>query len=280
MSVLITGATGKVGRRMVAALAAAGVTVRAGSRHPDTTASPHVTPVLFDWYDHSTWAAALGDADGLVVKGLDLDDYAHETVARLIDAAPHVRRVVMLSTPGVEWLPDEHSRRALELTVRNSGREWAILRASWFMQNFDEDDRVFADALRTRGELHAPAGRARVSFVDTRDVADALVTVLTTDRGIGHAHALTGPDSLTFGEVADAIGRATGRPVRHVDGPLADHREHLRGPDRSAAYVNHINHLFVVAGNGVQAAVSDDYQRLTGNAPRDFDTYVKEVWTP
>lgn len=279
MNVLVTGATGKVGRRMVARLAATGVEVRAGSRHPGAATSPHVTPVVFDWYDRSTWAPALGEADGLVVKGLDLDDYAHETVVQLIASAPRARRVVLLSAPGVERLPDAQPRRALELAVRDHGRDWVILRANWFMQNFDEDERVFAEALRTRGELHAPTGQAKVSFVDTRDVAEATAASLTEDRAGGHAFTLTGPDSLTFGQVADAIGRATGRTVRHVDATLPEHREHMRRPDRPAGYVNHINHLFEVVRTGVQAAVSDDYQRLTGNPPRTFENYVKDAWT-
>ena len=279
MNVLVTGATGKAGRQMVRQLAAAGIAVLAGSRHPATTTSPHVTSVLFDWYDKATWTAALAEADSLIVKGLDLDDYAHETVAQLLAAAPRVRRVVLVSNPGIEHLPDEQPRRALELTVQNCGKDATILRANWFMQNFDEDERVFAKALRTRAELHAPTGPAKVSFVDTRDVADATVAVLAGDPHRGRAYTLTGREALTFGQVAQAIGRATGRTIRHVDGTLAEHREHMRGPDRPADYVNHINHLFMLARTGVQAPVSDDYQRLTGNPPRTFDDYIKETWT-
>ncbi|MCW2653324.1 MAG: hypothetical protein JWR32_4300 [Mycobacterium sp.] len=279
MNVLVTGATGKAGRQMVEQLAAAGMAVRAGSRHLGP-ASPGVTPVIFDWYDKTTWALALGEADGLVVKGLDLDHYAHETVAQLIASAPLVRHVVFLSATGVEHLPDDHPRRALELVVENSGRQWTILRANWFMQNFDEDERVFAEALRSRGELHAPTGQAKVSFVDTRDLAAATAAALTRRQPGGHAYTITGPDSVTFGEVAEAIGRTTGRTIRHVDETFAEHREHMRGPGIPADYANHINELFKVARTGVQAPVSGDYQMLTGNPPRTLHAYMKEAWTP
>jgi uncharacterized protein YbjT (DUF2867 family) len=279
MNVLVTGATGKAGRQMVEQLAAAGAAVRAGSRHPGP-ASPGVTPVIFDWYDKTTWAPALGKADCLVVKGLDLDHYAHETVAQLIASAPLVRHVVFLSATGVEHLPDDHPRRALELAVENSGRHWTILRANWFMQNFDEDARVFAEALRSRGELHAPTGQAKVSFVDTRDLAAATAAALTQRRPGGHAYTITGPDSVTFGDVAEAIGRTTGRTIRHVDQTFAEHREHMRGPGTPADYANHINELFMVTRTGVQAPVSRDYQLLTGNPPRTLHAYMKEAWTP
>jgi uncharacterized protein YbjT (DUF2867 family) len=277
MEVLVTGGTGKAGRQMVDALTAAGLGVRVASRHPGTP-TELCTPVYFDWYDKSTWQTALGDAEGLVVKGLDLDQYAAETVRLLLAAAPRVRHVVFLSNMGVEQAPDDHPRRAIELAVQDSGKAWTILRANWFMQNFDEDDAVFAEALRTRGELHAPAGDAKVSFVDTRDLAAATAAVFTTPGHAGRAYAISGPEAISFGEAAAAIGAASGTRIRHVDGTLAEHREYLRGPGRPAAYVNHINHLYVFTRAGVCSAVSGDVERLTGHPARTFRAYAEETW--
>jgi uncharacterized protein YbjT (DUF2867 family) len=278
-TVLVTGATGKAGRQMVRYLAAAGAAVRAGSRHP-AAASPGVTPVVFDWYDKATWTSALGDADWLIVKGLEVDHYGYETVAALIASASAARGVLMLSNPRIERLPDDHPRRAFELTVLNSGRQPIILRANWFMQNFDEHDRAFAAALRTKGELHAPAGQGRVSFVDTRDIAAAAVAAMSRAGDEAQEYTLTGPEALTFGQVAEAIGRASGRDIRHVDATPAEHREHMRGPDRTAPYADHINGLFTHVRSGSAAPVSDDCRRLTGHQPRTFDAYLDEVWTP
>ncbi|MBF5000401.1 NAD(P)H-binding protein [Nocardia sp. BSTN01] len=278
MEILVTGGTGKAGRRMVEALAGAGLDVRVGSRHPGAP-SEHLTPVDFDWYDQSTWASALGHAEGLVVKGLDLDQYAAESVRMLLESAPHVRHVVFLSNMGVEYTPDDHPRRAIELVVQNSGKEWTILRANWFMQNFDEDDAVFAEAIRTRGEVHAPAGDAKVSFVDTRDLAAATAAVFATAGHDGRAYAISGPEAISFAEVAAAIGATCGASVRHIDGTPEEHREYMRGPDRPAAYVNHINHLFIPTKAGACAAVSGDVELLTGRPPRTFGSYVEETWS-
>jgi uncharacterized protein YbjT (DUF2867 family) len=277
MEILVTGASGKAGRQMVSELAAAGFHVRAASRHPSQSAD-RVAGVYFDWYDKSTWADALGTADGLVVKGLDLDQYASETVDLLIRSASRVRHVVFVSNMGVEFTPDDHPRRAVELAIQNSGKAWTILRANWYMQNFDEDDAVFAHAIRTRGELHAPAGAAKVSFLDTRDLAAVTAAVFATDGHDGRAYALTGPEGLSFGEVATAIGRATGTPIRHVDGTLAEHREYMRAPDRPAPYVNHINHLYIPTKAGACARVSGDVEQLTGRPARTFHAYVEETW--
>jgi uncharacterized protein YbjT (DUF2867 family) len=277
MEILVTGATGKAGRQVVSELAEAGFDVRAASRHPGRSTG-RVTGVHFDWYDRSTWADALGTAEGLMVKGLDLDQYASETVDLLIRSAPHVRHIVLLSNMGVEFTPDDHPRRAVELAVQNFGKAWTILRANWYMQNFDEDDAVFADAIRTRGEVHAPAGEAEVSFLDTRDLAAATAAVFATPGHDGRAYALTGPESLSFGDVATVIGGATGAPVRHIDDTPAEHREYLRAPGRPAPYVNHINHLYVPTKAGACARVSGDVERLTGRPARTFRSYVEEMW--
>jgi uncharacterized protein YbjT (DUF2867 family) len=263
---------------MVEALAAAGLHVRVGSRHPGTSTESQ-TPVNFDWYDKSTWSEALGDAEGLVLKGLDLDQYAAESVQSLLESAPKVKHVVFLSNMGVEYAPDDHPRRAIELVVQDSRKAWTILRANWFMQNFDEDDAVFAAAIRTRGELHAPAGSAKVSFVDTRDLAAATATVFTTPGHDGKAYAISGPEAISFADVAAAIGAATSTSVRHIDGTPAEHREYMRGPDRPAAYANHINHLFIPAKAGACATISDDVEKLTGRPARTFDAYVAETWS-
>lgn len=277
MEILVTGATGKAGRQMVSELAAVGFDVRAASRHPGQP-TDHITPVYFDWYDKSTWAAAFGAAKGLVVKGMDLDQYASETVDQLIRSAPRVNHVVFLSNMGVEYTPDDHPRRAIELVVQNSGKSWTILRANWYMQNFNEDEAVFAQAIRTRGELHAPAGEAKVSFLDTRDLAAATAAVFATAGHDGKAYALSGPEAISFGEVAAVIGKATGASVRHIDGTPAEHREYMRAPDRPAAYVNHINHLYIPTKAGACARVSDDVEQLIGRPARTFAAYIGETW--
>jgi uncharacterized protein YbjT (DUF2867 family) len=263
---------------VVEALTTAGVPVRAASRHPGEP-SPGITPVRFDWYDPTTWSAALGDAHALFLKGLDTDDSVSEIMARLIASAPNVRHVVLMSAVGVDHAPAETPRRALELAVQNSGKQWTILRPNRFLQNFDEDEWVFARALREQDELYASTGDARVGFVDTRDIADAAVTVLTQNGHHDRGYTLTGPESVTFGHVAQILSQASGRPIRHVDATLAQHREHFAKSGRSDAWVDHMMHLFELVRAGVFAPATNDFQQLTSNAPRTLEAYAKEVWT-
>jgi uncharacterized protein YbjT (DUF2867 family) len=278
MTVWIEGATGKAGKRVALALRTAGVSVRAASRHPGEP-SPGVTPVRFDWYDSTTWSSALGDADKLFLKGLDTDDNASEIVAQLIASAPNVQHVVLMSGVGVDHAPDETPRRALELAVQHSGKPWTILRPNWFLQNLDEDEWVFARALRDHDALCASTGDAQVSFIDTRDIADAAVAVLTQDGHHERGYTLTGPDSVTFGHVAVILSQASGRSITHVDATPTQHREHFARSGRSDAWVDHMMHLFELVRAGVFTPITDDLKQLTGNPPRTLEAYAKEVWT-
>ncbi|MFJ7216432.1 NAD(P)H-binding protein [Amycolatopsis sp. NPDC098790] len=279
MTVWIEGATGKAGRRVVEALTAAGLPVRAASRHPGE-ASGSVTPVRFDWYDESTWANALGNADAVFLKGLDSDDEAAAIITRFLAEASAVSRVVLMSAVGVDRTPNTAPRRAVELAVERSGRSWTILRPSWFLQNFDEDEWVFARALRESNELYAGTGASKVGFTDTRDLADAAAAVLTREGHEGRSYTITGPERLTFGEMAELLAKTSGRPIKHVDAKPEEHRRHFEKSGRPEAWVNHMLHLFKLVRAGVFTAQTDDFENLTGRRPRTPRQYAEENWQP
>jgi uncharacterized protein YbjT (DUF2867 family) len=146
------------------------------------------------------------------------------------------------------------------------------------MQNFDEDDAVYARAIREDDELYSGSGGRRAGFVDARDVADAAVTVLTDDGHHGRAYDLTGPEALTYAEVAEVLATASGRPVRHVDADVDRHRAHFARSGRPDSWTDHMLHLFVLVRAGVFDGVSDDVQRLTGHAPRSLAAYAEEAF--
>jgi uncharacterized protein YbjT (DUF2867 family) len=278
-TVWVEGATGKAGKRVAAALAAVGFPVRAASRHPGSPTAG-ITPVRFDWADESTWTDSVAGADALFLKGLDTLDDAASLIARLIAVAPQAGHVVLMSALGVDKAPATAPRARVEHAVRESGRNWTILRPNWLMQNFDEDDAVYARAIRDDGELYAGSGDHRASFVDTRDVADAAVAVLTTGSHHGRGYDLTGSRALTFAEVAGTLAGASGRPISHVDADLETHRAHFARSGRPDAWVEHMMDLFVHVRADVFAPVTDDVQWLTGHAPRSLDDYAREVFAP
>lgn len=273
MTILVTGATGKVGRQVVERLTGRGVDVRAGSRR---SAPP------LDWTDSATWPAVLDGIDTmfLVLPG---GDDAHRSVAGLgprvrefLDLAQTrgVSRVVLMTALGMEFAPAEVEQRALELRLQASGLEWTILRPNWFFQNLTEGPlRVLADA--HDGVLRLPTGEAAVSFIDTRDIAAVAVEALLGEHN-GREYTLTGPASLTFAEVAEACRDS--RLSVHGYEPVTDATFRQAALDLGwhRDYVDVMSGLFAIITDGQAALVTSDVTEVTSHRPRALDGFVQE----
>jgi uncharacterized protein YbjT (DUF2867 family) len=214
--ILVTGATGKIGRHVVAGLVATGHDVRALVRDPARAALPAgVETAKGDLTDSATLAPALQDVDAvyLMWPGLPVD----LTVIDLV--ATHVRHVAYLSTdvPDLRDGADAMSfHQEIERRLRRSDVDWTFLRAIDFATN----TLAWADQIRG-GVVRLPYGRAARSLIHERDIADVAVHVLTTPGHAGQAYVLTGPESIPQAELAAIIGalgrrRLRRRPARRV----------------------------------------------------------------
>ena len=197
-TVLVTGPTGKVGRRLIPLLARRGATVRAASRSP-LPERAGIEPVRFDWTDESTYETARKGVDAmyLVAGSIPQPQYA-DYIRALLDGATAagLERVVLLSTYGLDQAPPENPLRRVELAVETSGVPYTILRPAAFMQNFSEGLRwreTFAESIRERDEIATPGGDGVVSYVSTEDIAAVAATALTQDGHGGKAYAPIGP---------------------------------------------------------------------------------------
>lgn len=220
---LILGASGTNGSRLVPLLADAGHTVRAATRRPASERLPDgVATVAFDWDDPSSWPPVLDGVEGvfLVAPALKLDPATAMSAFVRRAAIAGVERVVMLSARAVAGAPATVPLRRVEDAVKGSGVSWTILRPAWFIQNFTSG--MFAPGILDRGELIAPAGDGRVPFIDTSDIAAVAAAALTASRHGGHEYALSGTSAHTFAEAAALLAELLGRPVRHVDLPSAE----------------------------------------------------------
>ncbi|MFF8605952.1 NmrA family transcriptional regulator [Streptomyces sp. NPDC015346] len=264
LTVLVTGATGKTGRRVAGRLAERGATVRAGSRTGTTR---------FDWEDGGTWAPALRGADAAYVNYYpDLAaPGAAETMRTFgeLAAANGVRRLTLLSGRG-----EPEAVRAEE-ALRGSGAELAVVRAAFFTQNFTEG--AMAEGVAA-GTIAFPAGGTAEPFVDADDLADVIVETLTADGHAGLVHELTGPRLLTFAEVAAEISRASGREVAYVPMSESEYAALLGRfglPDPEARW---LSALFAMLLDGHNASVTDGVRRVLGREPRDFTAFAAEAW--
>ena len=208
-TVLVTGARGKIGRRVAAAARARGWQVREGSR----AGGP-----AFDLADPDSWPALLDGADAvflLLPEGVAADP-------RFVEQAAAGRRLVLLSSRGIEEMGDRRLLEAEEL-VRGTARSWTILRPDWLNQNFSEG--IFADSVRN-GMLSLPVGAARFAFIDTADLGEAAAAALDPQGGAAGTLELTGPEALSFGQACAVLAAASGRPVA-FDGSADTYRRGL-----------------------------------------------------
>jgi uncharacterized protein YbjT (DUF2867 family) len=260
-TILVLGATGKTGSRVVERLQARGVPTRAGSR----SAQPP-----FDWQDRDTWAPALsGVAAVYVTYYPDLAvPGAPEAVGELALLAREqgVQRLVLLSGRG-----EEEAQRSEEV-VKEAGIDWTILRSSWFDQNFSEG--FLIDPV-LEGVVALPVGGAREPFVHADDLADIAVAALTEDGHGGQLYEVTGPRLMSFGDAVTEIAAATGREVRFETVPMEAFGAELGQQGLSADEVWLVTYLFTEVLDGRNESLTDGVHRALGREPRDFTDYVR-----
>ncbi|HET9620796.1 MAG TPA: NAD(P)H-binding protein [Kofleriaceae bacterium] len=227
MRILVTTPLGNIGRELMRL--ADGHVLRAAHRDRDAVASalPGAEAVRFDFLDRSTWRDAVAGCDAMfLVRPPPIADMK-ATLIPFIDAAyaAGLQHVVFVSVAGADrmkWVP----HRKVELHLMATRRPWTILRPGFFAQNL-------ADAYRRDivedGRLFVPAGRGRVAFLDALDIAAVAAKVF--DRAptfAGHTLNLTGPDAVTFDDVATMLTAVLHRPIRYEAASVAQYAYHLR----------------------------------------------------
>lgn len=265
--ILVTGATGKSGRRVVSQLRARGVPVRAAARNGEHA---------FDWTDPGTWDSALADVRSVYIVQLDGTKLVRPFVERAVRHG--VRRIVLASGRGIDNPDYVRDNSGVlegvidsEAAVRESGLEWTISRPGWFAQNFSEG--FFADAIRA-GELRLPAGDGAASFVDADDIAAVVVAALTDEGHAGQVYELSGPEAVTLTEAVVSISEATGRNIRYTPLSIEEYIAELvhQGVPRADAEV--FADVIEPLREGRDEYVSNGVQRALGRPPRTFAEFA------
>jgi uncharacterized protein YbjT (DUF2867 family) len=205
---LVVGASGTVGSSVIKLLTDQGAAVRAVTSKRERAGREGAV----EWV-HADLATGEGGSAAFegVQRALLLSPpgYAnHYAILRpLIDEAVRrkLEKVVLMSAMGADAVDTSPLRRA-EVALEKSGLPYNIVRPNWFMQNFNT---FWIQGINEHGKILLPAGRAKASFIDTRDVADVIVRLLTSDDQNGRAFNLTGAQALDHDEVAAILSRAT-----------------------------------------------------------------------
>lgn len=268
--ILVLGATGTVGGKLVRVLLEKGERVKAGSRR--AMHAKGAEAVAFDYEDCATYNHALEGVDRIFViaPGRHLDPAALLTPIIQATAARGIRNVLM-TVLGAD-ADDDLRHRRVESFLEKTGAQFVVIRPNWLADNFH---RCWLEGIR-RGAIALPAGDAKTSFIDARDIAECAAAALTSDTFNGQAFNLTGPEALTYGEAAAILSRVLGKSVAYT--PVDDETfvGMLVAAGLPDAYARHLARLFEPVREGRMAIVTDDVERLTGKKPRTLETYARD----
>ncbi|MGH3379208.1 MAG: NAD(P)H-binding protein [Actinoallomurus sp.] len=262
--IVVTGATGNVGRPLVRAFAAAGEQVTAVSRRISAQDVPAgVRHHQADLAAPESLVPALGNAEALFL--LTSGDFvaAGGSVGDVLDVARAggVRRVVLLSAQGVAT--GSHPS-TLEDPLTQSDLEWTLLRPG----GFDSNTLRWAETVRTQRMVAAPFGDVALPAIDPADIAEVAAVALGNPGHVGKAYELTGPAPISPRRQTAAIAAALGEPVRFVEQSRAEAQaQMLRFMPEPV-----VEATLDILGNPKpgEQRVSPDVERILGRPPRTF----------
>ncbi len=273
--ILVVGGGSRTGRELIRLLQASGTAVRVLARTPEP-AGDSLETVSGDLAKPATLDRAMDGADKVFLLG----PAHHDETAwyrNAIDAAARAgaRHLVASSILGAD--PDSPARfirhhGVADAHLRESGVPWTILRPNMYMHNVTS---LWPPTIGPDGNYYAPAGEARISTVDARDIAAVAARVLTEDGHAGKAYDVTGPQALSTGECCDLLGAHLGRLVRYilVDDDTA--RSAMLGAGLQQWMADALIELYQdyrrSGQDGYAAQVHDTVQALTGQPPRTLE---------
>ncbi|HET9255187.1 MAG TPA: SDR family oxidoreductase [Pseudonocardiaceae bacterium] len=281
--ILVTGATGTVGVNVVRELGERGVAVRVLTRDLRRAAcalGDAVEIVRGDFADPVSVQAALRGIERVFVCSPNHPrQVEHETTVIAAAARAGVQLIVKIGAIIAEIgsplrFADAHAR--IEEHLRACGRPSVVLRPSFFMSN----PLVSLAWTGQAGAVFAPAGEAKLAMIDPRDVATVAAVVLTGDGHEGRTYSLTGPEALTYHDVARELSAVTGRSVNYVGISDSVAREAMVGDGLPEWLADQIVLLWGALRRGAVATTTDVFRALTGHEPRTFADFARDFARP
>ena len=269
-AILVTGATGNVGRPLVNQLAEVGVAVRAVTRQPDSAQFPADVEVV------GSAAAGIHGASAVFLNSRALGD----ELAAVVELARRagVRRLVALSAINAD---DDFSRQPsrfrgdrnseVEQHAVDSGLEWVSLRPTVFASNFIG---MWAPQIRTGDVVSGPYASASTAPIVDADISAVAVHALLRDDLLGRKVPLTGPQALTNAELVDVIGDVLGRSLRYQEVPPDLVRQRFIGLGFSAEFADGYIAL-LEATVSKPALVTNEVEKILGRPPQAFGDAIR-----
>ena len=258
---LVIGSTGKTGSRVLKGLKALGFAPKGASRHGDVT---------FDWDNQTTWAAALNNIDAVYLTYYpDLAiPKAPEDISKFCALAKikGVKHITLLSGRA------EPAAQICENIIMQSGVSWTIIRASWFDQNFSEG--LFRQFV-IDGAIALPVSDVTEPFIDIDDIAEIAIASLTEQKHSGQLYEVTGPELISFADIADKFSKHLNRTVAFESISMVEFERRLKKSGVQQGAIEALIYLFGEVLDGRSESTTDGVERALGRRATSFDAYVQ-----
>jgi uncharacterized protein YbjT (DUF2867 family) len=273
--ILVTGATGKTGRELVRLLGSRGAPFRVLARNPEkatTLFGEKVSIVAGDMGRSDTLEPAMRGVDRLFLLSSP-DPDAPVLQKNVLGAAKRAGVEYVVKMSAVDASTSSKSRflrlhGEMDEELKRSGLTCTYLHPHSFMQN----TLGFAPTISTQGVFYTPPSAA-VPIVDVRDIAAVACSVLIENGHEGKTYTITGPEALTYGQIAEKIGAATGKPVRHMEVPPETARAGMLGAGMPEWIVGGLLELYAHLGGDNITRVTE---QIAGKKPITFDEFARD----
>ena len=284
--ILFTGLTGAVGTEIIKLLPEYDIRARGLVRNPDKAdaiRAAGVEVIPGDLEDQNAVNAALQGCDRAFLLMANSRQQL-ELEKSFVDAAVEagVGHIVKMSANGA----DSNSTALLkryhgdaEQYIRESGLRYTLVRPNFFMQNMLH----IAGSIVEQDKFFMPMRDGQVGIIDVRDVARFILAVLTGSGHDGKTYEITGPELVSFHDIASQLSEVTGREISYIDQPAAEFKQSLRHWVPDDWYVETVSELFELIAQGSGALLNDEYTRVTGRAPttprrffRDYSSFFEK----
>ncbi|MEM9267143.1 MAG: SDR family oxidoreductase [Cyanobacteria bacterium P01_F01_bin.13] len=277
--ICITGAGGTVGSEVVKQLELAKVPFRVAyfsKEKVDAALAKGMEAVIIDYNRPDTLRAAFQGCDKLFLLG---PNALNQTQLELntVEAAKAVgvQYIVKQSVMGAE---DEAFSLALihrpvEQAIEASGMAWTFLRPNSFMQNVVT---FMSETIKTDAAFYSASGEAKIAHVDVRDIAAVAVKALTEPTHAGQAYTLTGPEALTYDDLANELSKVLGRSISHISLSPSDLKHGMLAEGMPDAIADRMLDLERYYREDQASRITNDIKQVTGHDPRRFAQYARD----
>jgi uncharacterized protein YbjT (DUF2867 family) len=290
-TILVTGATGTVGTEVVKQLVSTkeeDIIVKAAARSANdrTFRNLGVQVVPLDYNKPDSLSAALRGVDKLFLL-TPFQSNMVELTSNLVNEAKNagVKYIIKQSVLGADAeqaITPSRLHRQAEKIIEESGIPFTFLRPNFFMQNFVT---FYSNFIKTQGAFYVPAGDAKATFVDVRDIAAVAIQALSgshsssknaESKHIGKAYDITGGEALSYGEAAEILSKGLGKKVNYVNISDEDARKGMRDMGADEWTINSMIELFGVTRAGYLSGISPVVEQVTGKKPITFSQFARD----